>query len=274
MNFSINSNSIVFDRLFPFYLILDENLLVKDIGISLNKINQNIIGRNFFDFFEINKPWSVEQNFISIKNNQEQFFIIHLKDSGLLMRGMFIDLEKTKELIFCGSPWLSNFDELVEKGLTISDFSLSDPSIDFLQLIKLHEINNQDIINLADKLKKKNAEIDSSEKFHRNIIEKTSDCIFRVDFDGRIKYANPSSCNLLETTNSELSKRLFTDIISTKNISLLQYKISKTIVQNLESFNIDLELKSTSNKSIEINMDIYVERLQNGIYYLIISKNK
>lgn len=271
MEFKIDKNSISFDSLFPFYFMIDHHLMITECGSSIRKLVPDLTGSGFFNRIEVNKPWSADTTFIGLRNNIDQFFILHIINSGIMLRGMFVELKTSEKLLFCGSPWLSNFDELVEKGLTISDFSLSDPSVDFLQLIKLHEINNNDINNLVERLKKKNLGVEASEKYYRDIIEKSHDFILRTNQDGKITYANPACISFFGLSKDDLYKTNYIQCIDGNETGRLKFQISKALLLDHDYFQTPICLKNSQGIKQKVIQNTYLEKSKEGIQYLLIS---
>jgi len=121
-NFSEDS----FNRLFPFYILIDDTLKIKEFGKSLSKICPEIQNSfSFVDCFEISRPHLENPTFQELVFNSNQLSVIKCKKSDMSLRGQFELIDNC--LLFVGSPWFQSMTEVVEKKLTLHDFALHDP---------------------------------------------------------------------------------------------------------------------------------------------------
>jgi len=134
-----------FNRLFPFYILIDDALKIKSFGKSLVKIFPQIKNStSFTDCFDISRPRIENPSFQELVLNSNQLTVIKCKKSEMSLRGQFELLDNS--LLFVGSPWFNSMHEVVEKKLTLHDFAVHDPLIDLL-----HVLNNQE--NTSKELK-------------------------------------------------------------------------------------------------------------------------
>jgi PAS domain S-box-containing protein len=134
-----------FNNMFPFYILVDANLILKDFGTGLAKICPCFaINTSFKEHFIIDRPRDFNISFDSLKNHNNQLIILKCIKSGVILRGQ---LQKMGEmLVFIGSPWFLSMQEVLDKNLTAGDFAIQDPSLDLL-----HVLNNQE--NISQELK-------------------------------------------------------------------------------------------------------------------------
>lgn len=200
--------------LFPFYIKINRDLKVMSVGKSLSNIMDFEAGLDFAEIFEIIRPRSVKQNFDDYLTYTKQLFIIKIKCNNLTLRGQMVHLPKTKSLVFFGSPWITDANQLIDYGLSLHDFALNDSITDMLQVLKLHEINTDDIKTLANDLKQQKHQIELKEKRYRLLVENASEAILRWDVNGEIKYANPATTQIFGYEEHELVGRKFMEFIS------------------------------------------------------------
>ena len=126
-----------FNKLFPFYIIINNQLIIEDAGVSLLKLFPTIINNHFHEIFTVKKPREQIQSFEEILENSNHAFFIHTKwkKRDLLLRGEFITIKKT--LLFTGVPWVVSLDELANYNLSETDFAIHDTSIDLYKIIQL-----------------------------------------------------------------------------------------------------------------------------------------
>ena len=125
----------------PFYFIMDENLGIGSAGAGIQKICPEIIGSRFEKMFAFKRPFSIEYNFDSIITYTKQIFILDYLGSELILRGQFIYAEHSNELIFVGSPWLTNVNDLEKYNLLITDFALHDTTPDLLHVFQTQQLD-------------------------------------------------------------------------------------------------------------------------------------
>ena len=136
------------DVLFPFYILLDADLLVLNSGRSINKMIAISNGKSFFDLFKIHLPIGIN-SFESIIKQESALFILHDKlDSNNKFRGQ-IYYDKTHQLLcFLGSPLLNSLVDLNNKKLKLNDFAIHNSISQFLFTLQIQSssLNDSKII--------------------------------------------------------------------------------------------------------------------------------
>lgn len=184
-----------FNRLFPFYILIDSDLKIKSFGKSLAKICPGI--KNSFSFtetFEISRPRLENPTFHEILFNSNQLTVIKCKNSEMSLRGQFELIDDS--LLFVGSPWFQSMNEVVEKKLTLHDFALHDPLLDLLHVLNNQENTSKElkellttINNQKNKLKQANKEIHDIALFPTQ----NPDPLIRIDTNGNLLKRNPAA---------------------------------------------------------------------------------
>ena len=193
LEFKFDENN--FNRLFPFYILIDNDLKIKSFGKSLAKICPEI--QNAFSFvscFEISRPHLESPTFHEIVSNSNQLSVIKCKKSEISLRGQFELVNDS--LLFVGSPWFQSMIEVVEKKLTLHDFALHDPLLDLLHVLNNQENNSKElkellttINNQKNKLKLANKEIHDIALFPMQ----NPDPLIRIDTNGNLLKRNPAA---------------------------------------------------------------------------------
>ena len=193
LEFKFDENN--FNRLFPFYILIDNDLKIKSFGKSLAKICPEI--QNAFSFvscFEISRPHLESPTFHEIVSNSNQLSVIKCKKSEISLRGQFELVNDS--LLFVGSPWFHSMIEVVEKKLTLHDFALHDPLLDLLHVLNNQENNSKElkellttINNQKNKLKLANKEIHDIALFPMQ----NPDPLIRIDTNGNLLKRNPAA---------------------------------------------------------------------------------
>ena len=115
-NFSDDS----FNKLFPFYILIDKTLQIESFGKSLFKICPFLEkSASFVDNFIITRPHLENPSFEELVLNTNQLTVIKSTVNDISIRGQFEKQEKS--LLFVGSPWFNSMHDVVEKKLTIHE---------------------------------------------------------------------------------------------------------------------------------------------------------
>ncbi|MGM8363665.1 PAS domain S-box protein [Flavobacterium sp. ARAG 55.4] len=223
-----------FNKLFPFFILIDSALVIKGLGKSLVKISSTIkVSDCFTNHFTILKPFIENPSRENIIENLNQFMVIELKNEGVALRGQFELLEN--ELLFVGTPWFVSMEQVTERELDISDFALNDPLLDLLHVLNNQEITTQElneslitINNQKEKLKK-----DKEELNRLSLVASTNENgVLFTKADGEIFWCNEAYLRLtgyskeeiLGKTPIEVGRCEFTDKESLKKMADLFFK--------------------------------------------------
>ena len=224
------------NELFPFYFIVDRALVIIQAGKSLLKLSPAIVGDNFKNHFTFKRPtFEIKYTFESINSYSNQVFILEFRKAGdhIFLRGQIITINDT--LLFVGSPWIVEPEDLDKHNLLIKDFAIHDPVTDMVQLLKTKQLSFEDIQVLANDLKeqrdelvRKNKEVEDLAKFPAE----SPNPILRVSISSVIRYANSSANELLEKLGVRMGDILPDAFLET---------FSKTI-KTEEKININLKI--------------------------------
>ncbi len=149
----------VFATIFPFYIILNRDLNIVHIGPVLQRLYPNIVeNTSFGKYFQINRPF-IEMTFDRIRHLPRSLFLLQSLENGLLLRGQIIYIEYEDVVVFLGSPWITDVQELSKFGLKLPDFAIHDTVGDFLFLLQAQKASIADTRRMADKLAQQKVEI-------------------------------------------------------------------------------------------------------------------
>lgn len=191
-SFSINETQ--FNRLFPFYILINRELRVIAAGKSFSKLYKNDSNTFFNNLFEIPRPLTVVENFDVLLALQNQLVVLEATDSSkLLLRGQFEYLEQSDELLFVGSPWFNSMDHVRETNLLISDFAYHDPLIDLLHVLKSQELTNNDLKHLINTINKQKKDQESQRKFYEDILNNIPSDIAVFNSRHEYLFVNPQA---------------------------------------------------------------------------------
>ena len=153
-----------FDRIFPFHFLLDGELVIRRAGKSLHKLMSDIIDRPFTSSFTLHQPFLPKPTFENLVQIREPVILHSLNDSTIKFRGQLEFLEKENLLLFIGTPWFRNMEEVNAHGLTLDDFSKSDPMVDLLHALKTEEMVGTEAEEMLAKINLQKKEFETSDR--------------------------------------------------------------------------------------------------------------
>jgi PAS domain S-box-containing protein len=187
-------------EVFPYSFVLDSSLYIKNTGMSLFKITGKTEGTPFLDHFLIQRPFIEEVNYESICSLiNEIYFAKHIA-SGLIFRGQFRLFPEYNDLIFLGSLWVMNIEQLKPFKLSFSDFPPHDPTFDYLHVLKQSEIHKNELSDLVKKIdtqsaviKKSNAELNLAKLQMESIFNEMTDVVYSIKLpEQEVIFVTPS----------------------------------------------------------------------------------
>jgi len=264
VNFGININEEKLNMLFPFFILLNEELKIVSAGKSCQKINSELVNSNFQDFFSIKRPFSINASFDSIQEYSKQIFIIEL-DERVLFRGQMLHLDEENLLLFAGSPWLTDVDDLKINGLMITDFAVNDPITDMLQVLKVKDLATDDVKNLVNELNLQKQALEESEKRYKNLVEDVNDIIYRCDEKGFFTYANPIALRMMKIQDEEeLIGRHFTRLVRDDYKSIVIEFYKKQFVGKIAMTYFEFPAKTSKGEEVWLGQNVKLIKDKNG----------
>jgi len=174
-----------FEELFPFYLLLDENLKIEQKGKSMTKILKGCLNKPFIQHFEIERPKINLENFDSfLTYNNELIIINSITKKNLKFRGQLYLKTDSKKILLLISPWFDNADTFISSGLLIKDFAAHNPMIDLVHIMKNQEIVNTELKELLEKVNKQKNDLSIINK------ENEKNKYFLEESNRRYEYVN------------------------------------------------------------------------------------
>ncbi len=231
-NFQFTNNQ--FNRIFPFYIIVNEKLEVISFGKSLEKLNLFKNQNQFTQLFQIPRPYVQISTIQDLLSLEKQLVIIELiENKAFKLRGQFELLHDTNQLVFLGTPWFSAIDQVKEYNLVVDDFAHHDPLIDLLHIAKSYQLNNEDLTNLVATINKQKNELKKANKEIEDIAlfpTQNPDPLIRINFDGEVIRNNPAAALLdfIEYKNQLYRNDEFFEIVANSinvNISRTNYDV-------------------------------------------------
>jgi PAS domain S-box-containing protein len=234
------------NRLFPFYVLFGEDMLIVSVGDSMFKLNQVKSGDSFTSLFTVKRPHMDAVDTHQLKQLSNQLIILQANESAnseLFIRGQIDYVAEASLFLFTGTPWFNNVDHLLMHGLTIRDFAMHDATIDLLHVLKTQEIASEDLKLVVEtvnrqqeELKRANREIEDIALFPMQ----NPDPLIRISLDGQLLSYNPAAA-LIQHVNYRGATMGITDfcqeIAKGSSIHRSKWMIEAIVDERLFSFN-------------------------------------
>lgn len=240
LEFQFDENN--FNKLFPFYILIDSNLKIIGLGKSLSKTFPSIkLNDNFASTFEVKRPFIENSTTDGLKAIIEQLVVLGTTDDMVDLRGQFQEYKDS--ILFVGSPWFISMNQVTEKKLTFHDFAFHDPLLDLLHVLKTQEITTQELKELLDKInnQKKDLKRDQEELNRLSLVASTNEngVVFTKP-DGEIFWCNDAYLKLTGFSKEEVLGN--TPVQLGKCDYTNQEELKKMIIPFLkgEKFNVEL----------------------------------
>jgi PAS domain S-box-containing protein len=199
----VTLNDSIFEKIFPFFIRIDKDMRILTSGASIRKVVGDVNGRPFSEVFKFISPsMSIRNEFNSLKDHQDIIVILESVEFPLKtrFRGQFIHVPEEDQIVYLNSPWITDVHDLSFHNLLISDFAVHDTITDNLQLLKSKEIMFEDMKKIADEvIIQRNELIDKNETIIElaRFPDQNPQPILRMDFEGRVMYANDHASELI-----------------------------------------------------------------------------
>lgn len=118
---------------FPFHFVVDDRGTVVQVGPALARLAPDLQEGLIGDHFEPHRG-QAGLDLAAIAARAPSYELLRLKATGRLWRGQ--TLLSDHGLVFVGTPWFVDTDELAPTGLTLDDFALHDPIAEYLALLE------------------------------------------------------------------------------------------------------------------------------------------
>lgn len=213
-NLRFNFDEDSFNKLFPFYILIDSNLKIKGFGKSLAKTFPSVkLNDDFSSTFEVKTHFVENPTFDGIKSIFDQLVILRTTSDTVDLRGQF--QEHNDCILFVGSPWFISVNQVSERKLTIHDFAFHDPLIDLLHVLKTQEITTQELKELLIKInnQKKDLKNDQDELNRLSLVASANEngVVFTKP-DGVIFWCNDAYLKLTGFSKGEVIGRTLIEV--------------------------------------------------------------
>ncbi len=183
-----------FNRLFPFYILINQQMVIETYGEALEKICSVLKGKLFFEYCTITAPAINQADFESLKGCCNQELVIECgKEQPTRLRGLLEYLPETNQLLFVGSPWPGTIEDGAQQQYPLTG--------GVRHLKKIHASSTQDQLN-------DDTGLPDIVSFHYQ----DPDPVICIDYSGKILQTNPAAagldifeCNTIEYSRDALA---------------------------------------------------------------------
>ena len=208
------------DRVFPFHLVLDRDLTVRQVGSSLARLCPSVRpGRALQSVVEVVSPRG-EVSFESLDARPRSLFVLQLRGGDLKLRGQMLRDEVRDAMTFVGSPWITDLATIGELGLTLEDFSVADNLVDYLLMLQTQGTALAQARAFAGELQQNAVEL--RQRAHalellttqlESVLNSAGEGIYGLDRHGTVTFANAAAGQLLRVDREHLVGRPVADLI-------------------------------------------------------------
>jgi two-component system CheB/CheR fusion protein len=257
-------NSKQLNKLFPFYLVVDNTMQIRDKGAALSKLLGNEKRTHLLDVFQFLRPNISISTFSELLNYSDQLIVLRIIDSGVRLRGQLIHDEDHQTVLFAGSVWMNSIDELEATKLTLNDFALHDPLFELLQIIKGQEIVTDDIKGLVNRMSEQKEIIEKREQKYHDLLDNLYDAVISFDENSNIIECNKALCTMTGYSEEELLQMNGQDITYEDDWEIARQSTQELLAKGfISNFQLRAVTKSGRIINIEISSNAVIE---NGVY--------
>lgn len=210
--------------LFPFHLMFDQSGRIVFSGKSNTKLFGDLTDKNFNDVFKVKRPSHISFESKTLHHFLDQVIILDSKLlPSLMFRGQFIEAGNNN-ILFAGSPWMTDVNDLERYNLNITDFAIHNTITDMMQILNSNQMVMNDIKELVNKLKDQKTELNNANTRLKALIQNLQSAVLVEDENRHIVLTNQTFCNIFNIPASpneligmdcanaaEQSKHLFID---------------------------------------------------------------
>lgn len=155
-SFSLTTEQLA--ELFPFHLLVDDELRFASLGKSLIKLQPSLaIGARFVDHFRLGRPRVLIGGLHDLLTLQSTLVRLEPVDGKLQLRGQVVAVSGGAAIL--ASPWLQHPDQAPEVQLSLRDFAHHDPTLDLLFMMQGKTAALNEAKMLAHKLRERSEEL-------------------------------------------------------------------------------------------------------------------
>merc|ERR1719167_1709993 len=232
----------IFFGMFPFCLLYEKDMIVKNMGSALRFCIPQMIGQKLGNFWELMKPL-VDFKYEVIETRMNSMFELATQeeidkltkdaasggekseasdeelelddlediDKTLHIKGQMIFIPEWQQMLFLACPIMKDLNNLIWSGLFINDLSMHDYSRDIMLSKTQEQIQMKMLLDAAEK---KAAQLESQQKKLGEIMKKSDDLISQMLPKKVAAELAKGKTNMEVCEKYEMVTMLFSDIVT------------------------------------------------------------
>ena len=105
------------DRVAPFGVLVDEDLVVRRVGPSWLRLTPDFSGRGLLEVFDVVRPAGIESISV-LRQHRDSMLLLRLRPGGPRLRFQAVDTSEPSGVLLLGTPVVSTSEELDRLGLS------------------------------------------------------------------------------------------------------------------------------------------------------------
>ena len=134
-----------FPRLFPFHLVVDDQLLIRQLGPALARLmGPEVIGTPLAEHVDWQRPRVAELNFQTLVQLGSKLTVLLLRRLDLQLKGQV--LVEAEHAFFLGTPVVQSLEHLSSLGIRLTDIPRHDALADALVMLQTKDMTIADLV--------------------------------------------------------------------------------------------------------------------------------
>ncbi|OLP16556.1 hypothetical protein BST81_20375 [Leptolyngbya sp. 'hensonii'] len=146
-------------EIFPFHIAFNRNHEIVQVGKVIQQLYPNLqIGSQLEQHFRIDRP-KIPLSFDRISQQSGALFLLESLHNRMKLKGQMMYIQCPEVMLFLCSPWVTDLASLKAFGLSLNQFAIHDPVVDFLFLLQAQNTALSDAKKLTDQLTEQRTEL-------------------------------------------------------------------------------------------------------------------
>jgi signal transduction histidine kinase len=143
----------ILKKLFPFFLIIDKDGIINQLGESSKKLfTEELLNKRFDNIFCITSPIFVNSLEESVQFSREVFILKYKLDNHISLKGQLLQMSGSEAFLFVGNPIIKQVKKIKELNLNNNDFAIFDSLPEYLFGLQTQLTSLRDATELSKKL--------------------------------------------------------------------------------------------------------------------------
>lgn len=195
---------------FPFWLSVAPEGTITAVSERLATLLPGLRGRELLSQVTVRRPRGVT-SVEALRAATGTVLVLDTNSRSLTLRGQLIALNESGDLLFVGTPWFTDTQQVARSGLRLTDFAPQDPIVEYLSLLQASREQTSRTKLLAERLA-------TSEARYRHLWTRTFDLVHTLDARGRLLSVNDAWCEQLGYRREDVLGRPLQEMTAPESI--------------------------------------------------------